>query len=590
MKRKFFFRRAALFFALMLIPTLIVFGCFMVVSVQNMQSSLLDKGTQTVASALDNCEMMINETAQQNDLLTGTTRMTMSLNRALNQVEMSYSDSIFLSALGAMLRSIVDSNDVFNRIDIWLDDAPRVFSSQGSNIQEITQAQHSPWMDAYLNLPQDQLDTLVATTAQGGGRAILSIRRLLLQKGCTVVSINAEKWEGKLTSLLQSNPEHLVLLDAKGELLLHATNDKEELPKADGEWVQTLMNAASGAWIHTSQGRFLITRSTMGQLQIISAIPQEAMNDTLRVLLQSFLGILMVDLCVVVLLAYITTKRICDQMMLMIDMLDNAVKGLPVQRPERKTHDEYDVIMNNILYMYLKDNALRAELQEKQYQKENAELMALQLQINPHFLYNTLQTLDISIRGGKADYYDLCDIIRSVSDILKYALSNPQEPVTLRDEVHYLKEYAAVQKFRFGGRFVLYYEIEEALMECQVFRLMLQPLVENCMIHGLKELSERGYIWVEACRKDERLFISVRDSGAGMDIEKLQALKQRMTDDSSRSIGLANLNRRLLLRYGEASALDISSEPGAGMEVSFSIPYQMEVEEKVSIETMNDKE
>ena len=131
-----------------------------------------------------------------------------------------------------------------------------------------------------------------------------------------------------------------------------------------------------------------------------------------------------------------------------------------------------------------------------------------------------------------------------------------------------------MQKFRFGGRFVLYYEVDDELLDAQVFRLMLQPLVENSMLHGLKGLSERGYIWVRAYRDKDDLHISVKDSGTGMEQEELEALLHRIRDAASRSIGLTNLNRRLLLRYGEKSALNIVSEPGKGTEISFTLPYE----------------
>lgn len=368
--------------------------------------------------------------------------------------------------------------------------------------------------------------------------------------------------------------------------MVHATNDPAVLDAAD-DYMETLFQAEDGEWIQTIRGQFMKSSGKMEGIGVISAVSRAALMDSLSVLLQAFLVILLVNLCVVMLLAYITTKRISDQMAVMIDMLDNALKGLPVERPVRKIRDEYDVVMNNILYMYLRDSALRAELQEKQYQKEHAERMALQLQINPHFLYNTLQTLDIAIRGGSVDRYDLCDVIRSVSGILKYALGSPQEPVALRDEIYYLKEYASVQKFRFGDRFILYYDVDEELLDCQVFRLMVQPLVENSMLHGLRELSKRGYIWVRIEAQGNEMKVSVKDSGAGMKQEELEKLREQINSDHDRSIGLVNLNRRLRLHYGAGSALCLNATPGEGMEVSFRIPRVQKKE--VSSDVLDDK-
>ena len=590
MKRKFFLRRAAHFFVLMLIPTLVLFALFLVFAVTNAGNSLMEKGQQTIEAAADNCEVMISRTAQQNDLLTSTTRMNVSLKRTLNQTAMTYGDSVFITALGSMVRSTIDSNPPLDSILIWLDGAPRIFSSEGSSIQPLAQLKDQAWLESYHQMPAAQRERLMVSTAPDGSQRITSIRRLLLQKGCTVVHIDAAKWTEKLSTLLQRTYEHLLVINADNDVLLHASSNVESSWQLDDALLQTFLTAQPDRWLRTDQGVFMVSRVKLDLVTVLAVVPFAALTDTISVMQQTFLAILLVNICVVMLLAYVTTRRISSQMMLMIDMLDNAVKGLPVERPERRMRDEYDVIMNNILYMYLRDASLRSELQQKQYEQEHAELMALQLQINPHFLYNTLQTLEITIRGGAADRFDLCDIIHAVSGILKYALSNPQESVALRDEIHYLKEYAAVQKFRFGGRFVLYYEVDEELLDAQVFRLMLQPLVENCMLHGLKGLSERGYIWVRAHREGKRLHISVRDSGAGMTPDELEALRERIGDASSRSIGLTNLSRRLLLRYGESSALFITSAPGDGTEVSFSLPYEEMPTEMVSSETSVDKQ
>ena len=588
MKRKFFLRRAAIFFVTMLIPTLVLYALFLAVSVENASRTLADKGRQTVAAAVNNCAVIIGRTAQQNDLLTGTTRMNVSLRRALNEKEMTYGDSVYLTALGSMMRSTIDTTPSLESIIIWLDDAHRVFSSEGSSIQPLAQLKEQQWKAVYLQMPAEQRETLLRCTNGSGEERIVSIRRLLLQKGCTVVSIDAEKWASELLTLLQRSPEHLYVFNQEKELLLHVTNASDGQAEQE-ELLSVLLQAESGKWVKTAWGRYMVTLEKMDNLYVLAAVPDEALTASLHVLAQTFFFILLVNIGVVMLLAYITTRRICNQMTLMIDMLDNALNGKPVERPVRRVHDEYDVIMNNILYMYLRDSALRTELQDKQYQQEHAELMALQLQINPHFLYNTLQSLDVTIRGGMADRFDICDIIRAISDILKYALSNPQEPVSLRDEIRYLREYAAVQKFRFGGRFVLYYEVEDELLDCEVFRLMLQPLVENCMLHGLNGLSERGYIWVRAEREGENLCISVKDNGAGMQPEELDALRRQIQDANSRSIGLTNLNRRLLLRYGDDSALRITSAPGEGTEVAFSIPYIQRVSDEVSFEIADDK-
>ena len=148
MKKKFFFRRTAHFFMLMLIPTLVLFVLFLAYAVTTASSTLMEKGQQTVEAAADNCGVMLGRTSQQNDLLTSTTRMNVSLKRALNQTDMTYGDSVFMTALGSMVRSTIDSNPPLDTILIWLDGAPRIFSSEGSSIQPVAQLKDQAWMES----------------------------------------------------------------------------------------------------------------------------------------------------------------------------------------------------------------------------------------------------------------------------------------------------------------------------------------------------------------------------------------------------------------------------------------------------------
>ena len=230
----------------------------------------------------------------------------------------------------------------------------------------------------------------------------------------------------------------------------------------------------------------------------------------------------------------------------MLQMFEDAEAGRTIQRPQRKVNDEYDVIMNNILMMFLNNTYLNIQLKEKQYRQQNAELTALQLQINPHFLYNTLQTLDMEARKLNDDGR-ISAVVGYVSDILKYSLTNPQKSVSLREELDYLKKYVEVQHYRFGDSFIIYYEVDDDVMDAEVFRLMLQPVVENSLLHALRG-NERGYMKVRARRIGDKVNLRVIDNGDGMTREELEALRKRIADRNSRSIGLTNLDRRLRLR------------------------------------------
>lgn len=581
MRRKFFLRRVLQYLIMIMTPSLLLFFTFLALSTRNEETQLLDRGTQTLQSVEVNCETVISSVAQQNNLLTTATRMSFALRHMLKEDHVSYADSVNMNALRTTLDGIANAVPVIDSILIWLDDAPRVFSSTGDRIMLLQNAQSIPWLEYYREMPLDRSLFIVPNQTSLGTPCITVIRRLLLQDGCTVVNINADKWKKNLLPMLHREHEHVFLVSAEGRKLLHVSDDAFDPVSSDAE-MAAIVELGNDRWVSLDGKRYLSSFQTTDDLLIVSLVSEQALSESYQRVSSLFILILLLDMLVIVLLAYFTTRRICNEMLLMIDTFDHALHGDPIERPAQRIKDEYDVIMNNIMYMYLKDSAMKTQLQVEQYQKMRAEFMALQLQINPHFLYNTLQTLDLSIRGGKMDRFDLSDMIHDLSNILKYALSDPRETVSLEEEIKYLKDYTAIQKFRFGDRFVIYYEVDEVDLKCSVFRMMLQPLVENSMIHGLNGLSERGYIWVTAARKEERLRISVRDSGQGMTKEERQAVLKEINEPEGRSIGLRNLNSRLVLRYGEQSRLQIESAPGKGTDVYFTIPYQAEEDKKVS--------
>ena len=579
MKRKFFLRRAIKYFLIMMVPTILLFVVFLYSAISSEERQMRYDGQMTLEAALENCDLTLNGLTQQNDLLTGSSRMRMALDRILSNDEISYIDSAFLYSLRTTLSSIVDGNPTLERIVLWLDDAPRALTSDGTGIEFLSLMKDFSWRDAYQAMAEGQRISVRKVVDENGRTWILMIRRMLLDQGCAVLYINPERWSRSLQTLLHRSSEHLMVLNAEGETLISVTNDSREVVFREEE-IASALESAEGKWQPAAGERFLFDRMAGENFILLCGIPRRTMTAAIAEVWRTFALILLVDLAVVMFLAWLTTRQLSAQMHDIIEMFDDAMHERPVRKPDFQKHrDESDIIMDNIVYMYLKDNALRNRVEEEVLRKENAELMALQLQINPHFLYNTLQTMDFAILTGKADRQELSDVFHDLSGILKYALSSPQEPVTLADELKCLKRYVDIQRYRFGDQFVLYIEVEEALQRAQVFRMMLQPLVENSMIHGMNGLKERGYIWVRAEQRGDRLLISVTDSGTGMTEEERRRLMETINDANARSIGLTNLNRRLLLRYGGESELRISSVPFEETTIRFEIPYIISCDE-----------
>ncbi len=573
-KRKFFLRRALIFSAVMMIPTLLVGLFSLYVTINRTEREIDQQGRGTVLAVETNSRLIVANVFTQNDLLTGTTRMSMSLHRSLFSKELSYSDALFLSSLHSALRSVVNTHSYIDSIYLYLDGGTRFFTS-AQGMTELSGAKDANWLDVYrlMNAEQDELACL--RRGPYGKNVLTFIKRTLMQQGCAVVNIDVENLEEILQTLLTRPCETITLLNADGTILLQTSNSPWALPTQADFNVLRASGASDGQWVRGRERTYYHNSGAFENAIVYASVDRTVLFEQASRYLNLLGWMMLINIAVVLLLAYITTRRSFVQIGSMIDTFERAENGEPIRKPEPRIHDEYDVVMNNIIYMYLKQNELRSQLQARQIGQEHAELMALQLQINPHFLFNTLQTLEMDIRGGRSNSEDASELVRRISEILRYALGDPHETVPLSEELEYLRKYAAVQAYRFGERFVLYFEAEDGLENARVFRLMLQPLVENSLIHGLRGVEGRMYIWVRAEREGERIHFTISDTGAGMTEEQLEALLSTIHDEKSRSIGLTNLNRRLMLQYGEESALHIQSSPGQGTEIRFTIPCRL---------------
>ena len=585
MKKKYFLRRAGQYFLIMLIPTMLLFLALVIITQNSIKDGLKENGARTVLLAQNNLETEINGIIMPVEYLVSGGRVFTAVRHVLNRDNLSYGDAIFLRGVQVTLGSIAESHAIVDSIYLYLDGCTRVVASAGGivDLGEDTE----PWMQVYRDMPDGANYHVARCELRRKGEGAIDVlticHRLLRRDGGVIVNLAPAALSGALDKVGSNDFETVYLLDETGKLLLSTTGEEEDSgtaclqstlegrgTSAAGEYLQSL----NGQWVGERGQGYLLTSGVANAsgITVVSMISRKAQAAALYGQALSLVLLLTVSLFVVVVLAYLTTRRSFRQIHTVMQMFDDAENGEKITRPKAEK-DEYDVIMNNIVYMFLNTSYLNVQLKEEAYRKENAELMALQMQINPHFLFNTLQTLDMEARR-KRGCEKISEIVGYVSDILKYALGDPQKVVAIEEEILYLKKYAEVQKYRFGDKFIIYYEIAPEALNKKAFRLMLQPVLENSLLHGLRALPRVGYVKVKIRCKAGFLEVRIIDSGVGMDRQELAALRERSISDEGGRIGLTNLNRRLQLRYGEQSMLHIHSQKGVGTSVSFTIPAE----------------
>lgn len=248
------------------------------------------------------------------------------------------------------------------------------------------------------------------------------------------------------------------------------------------------------------------------------------------------------------------------------------------------TSDNVDEITELGMSFNIMIGKIKELLDSKMKEQENlkkAELRALQAQINPHFLYNTLDTIIWMAESKKTD--DVVKIVTALSSFFRISLSKGMDWITIGEELERIRSYLTIQQMRYRDILNFRIEVDESVVENTVLKLVLQPLVENALYHGIKNKRQGGTIVVRAKRKgSEEVQLEVEDNGIGFTTEKLAKLRAELEDESGdikleSGFGIGNVNKRIRLYYGKPYGLTVESEYTTGTRVTLVIPAKLEI-------------
>lgn len=345
----------------------------------------------------------------------------------------------------------------------------------------------------------------------------------------------------------------------------------------DGENFNKLLSIANASGkrelftIDLPAGKYLVSSDSISnsQWKFIIAIPMSDINSQIYEILMSMLITLIVTLPFIVFISHLLTNLITKPLLRLTETMRRVETGdfnvpvLPYSQDEiGELNRSYNVMLTKLIL--LMDEQIRLEKTI-----EDTKLRALQAQINPHFLYNTLDMINVMAINGKT--MDIQKAIRSLSLYYRLTLNSGMDTTNLKNEIEHIVQYVNLQNMRFNNPIQLHIDIDDELMQCQIFKLCLQPFVENSISHGIMEKeSESGNIWINAFLDNDKLFIIIRDDGIGMDEDTLGHLFTPPTDNSG-GYGVYNVNERIKIKYGAECGLSITSAIGEGTTVEIRI-------------------
>lgn len=572
-QRIFFLRRLKTYLLVFLLPVIILICIISAVQMYSISGTLNRNGESQADAVTTNLNLALSNLVQQNSQFANNPYMVLSIKRILEQGNyMTYADAINARSINATLKSTLTTYDYVLSVYLYLDGYDYYYTSS----QKVNRVQGSEgWYTSYEEMnPDFETEVLVLDgdrDEQGEGEVLTILQRLPYYKGVLVMRIDLDRYRALLDRTIGQKDMTTILFNEEGEKLFSwGEGDTSSFLKTS----DLPGKEEDGRWVWVGGTRYLIHREKNDTFQILAVtlVP----FSKLRAILLSYVPIVLLLLgcgvAAVFFCALVTTRQNFTNIEDVISVLDQAERGITPDMGRNKKHnDEFGVILNNIIRLHLQTEQLNAELQNKKHMQEVASLSALQAQINPHFMFNTLQMIQFEAAKGGEKSAKVVRMTGLLSDILKYALADPMQTIRLEEEINYLRKYVEIQHMRFGDHFILYYEVDESLENLPVYRLMLQPLIENAISHGVRDKEERGYIKLMIQDRGNAVHFSVFDTGIGMTREKLTAVRREIDTFNVHNIGLANVNNRLKLYYGEDAGLRIRSIAGQGTIVDFTL-------------------
>ncbi|MFD2333468.1 sensor histidine kinase [Cohnella sp. GCM10020058] len=367
-----------------------------------------------------------------------------------------------------------------------------------------------------------------------------------------------------------------VVFDSEGQLTTHDLSADLSIRKATGN---------VGAFPYEIEGKKYITtyaKSSLTGWKMFVYIPMaEATRQatvTRNVTLLTSAGFVTLALLIAIAISYALTRPLSKIKLLMQEV---QTGNLDVSF-NQKYRDEVGLLGRHFNIMVTRIRDLLEEVKETQTRKKEAEYAALQSQINPHFIYNTLET--IRMKAELNDDEEVADMTFTLGKLLRYGVNHGEQRVSIADELEHLYNYVALQNMRFSNKYTLIVDIPERDLRIPSIKLMLQPVVENAIHHAFKQRTGPGTIQIGVRHEGEQCVFIVTDDGSGMNEDQLKEIRdhvygRRPLAVAGRGIGLRNVHERIKMQFGESYGLRIDSRPGEGTTVELAIPGRQDEEE-----------
>jgi len=394
--------------------------------------------------------------------------------------------------------------------------------------------------------------------------------------GIVLVDLNFNLIDDMLSNLSLGEKGYMFIIDNEGDIIYHP---KHELIYSGirSEAMTLLLNSEDGYVTSTEDGRvknYIVSTSEYTGWKVVGAVYEDELKPYDEITKQIYFLMSGLAIVLAVLISIVISRSYLHPIKDLSLAMEKFKNGNLDTRVEVGMKNEFGELADDFNDMTIQIKRLIQENQHKEKAKRKFELKSLQSQINPHFLYNTLDSIVWMAEAGMND--DVVKMTVSLSKLFRISINRGSEFVTLAQEIEHIESYLAIQKIRYGEKLDYEIKIDENLMSYRVIKIVIQPIVENAIYHGIKKLSGPGKISIVVREVDENITMDITDNGVGMDEAMVKELLNKDDHNSAGNsgVGVKNVDQRIKLYYGDDYGVSITSAVFEGTTVTLTIPKE----------------
>lgn len=394
--------------------------------------------------------------------------------------------------------------------------------------------------------------------------------------GVLLVLLDASLLQNCLENINGNNGVIISAFDSKNTLLYTQNTSKQDLLENH----LTNLNAYdTGAHIKLKNTTYILAKqiNPFTNWTLVSLTPKDATKKDLYPIYHQIVLIVLIALLISMVLTFFLSRVFTRSFKPLIRSMERSAKGDFTFDPYTSQVAEINVLIDGYDDMLHRISDLISRMKNIEEEKRKTELEILQAQINPHFTYNTLNS--IRWLALMQDSPQIAEMISSFSTLLQITSSHPNEFILVDQELQEVSCYVDIMKFRYNASIDILFEVQEQTRRCKTLKLLIQPLVENCFYHAFSDATDYGRIVIRAYLSADALIYEVEDNGEGISFEGCQL--PRSSAEGIHNIGLTNINKRIQLWFGEKYGISFHSELHIGTKVIVTQPIQIETAKEV---------